>query len=244
MKKAFGFLAVLAASAVMMCASAYAAVYSAGGTTSSPGETVTIPVKIAPAADETSTSVNGYAVELTYDSSVLTPVKSDSADVLGADCYATTDLGTGVLVADVVDVADTTKDKVVVAWADANKQDITAETVLANVTFTVNSEATVKSTDIEVKVLAAATDATTNDTTYTVANGTVTLGSDFLRGDANGDGVVDIMDATLIGQYTVSLATIQEENMLKADANADDSVDIMDATLVGQYTVGLATIPD
>lgn len=208
--KVKSIVGVLAATAAMslMCVSAHAATYSAGAETAKAGETVSIPVKVAPSDGESSVKVNGYVVEVSYDSTVLTPVVKGTDD-LGADCYATSAVDGGVFVADKVDVADTTTDKIVVGWADAAAKDFTAETVLANVDFVINASTTVKSTPIGVKVIQAATDANTLDTTYTVAEGEVTLGSDFLRGDADGNGVVEGSDALLIKQYIVGTGTIK-----------------------------------
>ena len=240
MKKALSFLIAIGAMS-LMCVGVQAAQYSAGAETAKAGENVSIPVKVAPSTAGTSETVNGYAVELTYDSTVLTPVQKGT-DLAGGNCYAESAMTGGVLVADVVDVADSTTDKVVVAWADANPATISAETVLANVEFTVNANASVPSTPIGVKVIQVAKDATTLDTTYTVAEGSVTLGSDFLRGDADGNGTVEIADALLIQQYRAGTGNISEENMEAADADANSTVEIADALLIQQYRAGTGVI--
>jgi hypothetical protein len=58
------------------------------------------------------------------------------------------------------------------------------------------------------------------------------------RGDANGNGTVDIVDALLIAQYYVGL---NPSGFIagNADANCSGSIDIVDALLVAQYYVGL-----
>ncbi len=58
------------------------------------------------------------------------------------------------------------------------------------------------------------------------------------RGDANGNGTVDIVDALLIAQYYVGLnpSGFVASN---ADANCSGTIDIVDALLVAQYYVGL-----
>ncbi|NLE89556.1 MAG: hypothetical protein GX602_01260 [Dehalococcoidales bacterium] len=66
----------------------------------------------------------------------------------------------------------------------------------------------------------------------------------FLRGDANNDGIVDIFDAMYIAQYTVDLREIEELNILNAasvmqDGVIGDKIDIFDAMYIAQYTVDL-----
>jgi arabinoxylan arabinofuranohydrolase len=60
------------------------------------------------------------------------------------------------------------------------------------------------------------------------------------RGDVNGSGTVDIVDALLIAQYYVGLnpSGFVASN---ADVNCSSTVDIVDALLVAQYYVGLVT---
>ena len=57
------------------------------------------------------------------------------------------------------------------------------------------------------------------------------------EGDASGDGLVNIIDAMFIAQYTVSLRTIEGDCLLAADATSDGTVNILDAMHIAQYTV-------
>ena len=68
-----------------------------------------------------------------------------------------------------------------------------------------------------------------------VATGIITVGSDQLYGDVNGDGLVDIDDALLIARYDAQLVTLTEQQLAVADVNGDGSVDIDDALLIAQY---------
>ena len=54
-------------------------------------------------------------------------------------------------------------------------------------------------------------------------------------GDANGDGNVDAIDATLILQQYAGIATIQSNFTANADVNKDGNIDAIDATLILQY---------
>ena len=65
---------------------------------------------------------------------------------------------------------------------------------------------------------------------------------DCLWGDANHDGNVDAMDATLVLQYSVdTLADGQFFCTKRTDVNGDGNIDAMDATLILQHSVGTIT---
>ncbi len=58
---------------------------------------------------------------------------------------------------------------------------------------------------------------------------------DKVTGDADGDGVVNIKDATLIQKYISGLATADEINTELADCDADGEITIKDATNIQKY---------
>ena len=60
-------------------------------------------------------------------------------------------------------------------------------------------------------------------------------GSNYDFGDVNRDGVVDIMDATLIQKYEVEKAELDDEQLLLGDVNGDGFVDILDATIIQKF---------
>lgn len=62
-------------------------------------------------------------------------------------------------------------------------------------------------------------------------------------GDANGDGMVDILDSTEIQKYAAEKIDLTEEQFELADINEDGYVDVMDALLVQKYVVGAYDIP-
>ena len=246
LKSVFGALVAFGAMA-LMAVGVQAATYSAGAVSPSEG-IAEVPVIVTPSESESSVSVNGYIMKLTYDKTKVTPQVSATKDATGADCYAT--VGTDFAGANTVLVSDKTatdgnNETLAVAWASSTPVSVTAASTMAFVDFAV-AEGTTGDIPITVELTALTSDGSTDTaSTATVANGTITINAEkFLRGDANGDGVVDIKDATLIGQSTVGLGIIAEENKLKADANADGVIDIKEATLIGQYTVGLGVIPD
>jgi gluconolactonase len=61
-----------------------------------------------------------------------------------------------------------------------------------------------------------------------------------IKGDANSNGTIDIIDALLIAQYYVGLNPANF-NSANADVNCSGGADIVDALLVARYYVGLVT---
>ncbi|MDO5733966.1 MAG: dockerin type I domain-containing protein [Eubacteriales bacterium] len=58
-----------------------------------------------------------------------------------------------------------------------------------------------------------------------------------IRGDVNGDGVVDITDAKLISQYLVGRAELSQAQLLAMDANGDGSGDLLDARRILDFVL-------
>ena len=63
-------------------------------------------------------------------------------------------------------------------------------------------------------------------------------------GDANGDGVVDIFDATDIQKFAAEKIIFTDEQFELADINKDGYVDVMDALLVQKHVIGKYDIPE
>ena len=76
-----------------------------------------------------------------------------------------------------------------------------------------------------------ATTTTTKPTTATTAT-TATTPTELL-GDVNGDGVVDVKDATLIQKYVSKMAVTM--NTKVADVNKDGQINIKDTTIIQKY---------
>ena len=63
-------------------------------------------------------------------------------------------------------------------------------------------------------------------------------GSDKLIGDANGDGVVDVLDAATIQKYAAGKTNLSADQLYVADVNNDNNVDVLDAAQIQKYSVG------
>ncbi len=58
---------------------------------------------------------------------------------------------------------------------------------------------------------------------------------EFAVGDSNGDGKIDIKDATTIQKCIAKITALTPQQQKAADANCDGKVDINDATLIQKY---------
>lgn len=61
----------------------------------------------------------------------------------------------------------------------------------------------------------------------------------FIKGDVNGDGTVEICDATMIQEHVAERIILTEEQKKAADTNGNGVVDITDATLIQKYIAEL-----
>ena len=87
---------------------------------------------------------------------------------------------------------------------------------------------------------------TLNDTNYTLdeasVDGVLTIKKRlYMIGDANSDGVVDVLDAAVIQKYSVGKANLTADQLYVADVNNDNNVDVLDAAQIQKYSVGKIT---
>ena len=63
--------------------------------------------------------------------------------------------------------------------------------------------------------------------------------SKVLKGDVNGDGLINIVDATEIQKYLADICELDETAKKSADFNEDSTVNVVDATDIQKYLVNL-----
>lgn len=232
---------VLASTMVIgSCVCANAATFTAGSENATAGNVVSVPITVAPSAGETSTDVNAYAIAISYDSSVLTPVVKGT-DEVGDNTYATVgdSFNSGVLTADLKD-NETGNDEVLIGWAAASPVNVTEASTLATVDFTVNANAT-GSTDVKVAVAQVANSASAlaDESTIEAASGTITIDTAFIYGDANGNGKVDSDDVSLTAQSSLSLLEFTSTQLKACDVNGNGKIDSDDVSYIAQKSLGL-----
>ena len=59
------------------------------------------------------------------------------------------------------------------------------------------------------------------------------------RGDCGLDGVVDVIDATLVQRHMATISTLENKCLPFADADFDGSISVLDATYIQRYVAGL-----
>lgn len=75
-----------------------------------------------------------------------------------------------------------------------------------------------------------------------ISGGTVTVeAATYLYGDIDGNGEVDLYDATLIMRYAVGLITLDDAAVARGNVSGDTLTDLYDATLIQRYAVGIIT---
>lgn len=62
-----------------------------------------------------------------------------------------------------------------------------------------------------------------------------------LLGDVNGDGKVNVKDATLIQKAAAKIIELTDEEQLRADVNADSKVNVKDATAIQKFAAKIET---
>lgn len=63
-------------------------------------------------------------------------------------------------------------------------------------------------------------------------------GTDVLKGDTNGDGIVNVRDVTLLQKYLVDEVSIDQIIIEACDTNEDGTINIRDATYMQRYIAG------
>ena len=236
---------VLASTMVIgSCVCANAATFTAGSENATAGGVVSVPITVAPSAGETSTDVNAYAIAISYDSSVLTPVVKGT-DEVGDNTYATVgdSFNSGVLTADLKD-NETGDDEVLIGWAAASPVNVTEASTLATVDFTVNANAT-GSTDVKVVVAQVANSASAlaDASTIEAASGTVTVDTATgLLGDVNNDGDITMADANAVVRHVANIELIAVDRQQYADVNKDGGITMADANAVVRHVANIETI--
>lgn len=230
-------LTLSVATIVSSAVAAQAADFTVGTENGEKGKEVEIPVVVPSGA-----SINGYALKISYDSTVLTPVKYDT-DATSADRFAEAGTGftDGVLVADLIDNTGDT-DEIAIGWANGSAVTTTGEAVV-KVKFAVASNTTVTSTPVEATMVQFAENADSLSTNYTVVAGAVVLGGDVLYGDVDLNNAVEATDANLVLRHSVSQNVLTDPLALQAaDVDGNGKVEATDANYILRRVVNASVV--
>lgn len=122
----------------------------------------------------------------------------------------------------------TAKPTVQPTTAKATVQPTTAKATVQPTTAKATQPATVQPTTVQATTAPVTTQPSNdnnNDTPYMI-------------GDVNLDGHVDVIDATEISKYIVSISTLSDVQRELADYNHDGEINIVDATEIQKFVVG------
>lgn len=64
---------------------------------------------------------------------------------------------------------------------------------------------------------------------------------DYISGDVNNDGTVNVLDATELQKYVAELSTLSDEQLAVADINGDGKISVLDATEIQKYVAEIIT---
>ena len=109
---------------------------------------------------------------------------------------------------------------------------------ILKITFKAADNATLATTNVAISDIHMSVANSTADATQADTEASVTV-SEFIKGDVNGDGEIDILDATMTLYAAVGKPV--DLNRAAADVNGDNEVDIVDATMILYYSVGKIT---
>lgn len=62
---------------------------------------------------------------------------------------------------------------------------------------------------------------------------------EFLVGDVNGDGLINVLDAVSVSRHVLQLDLLSGEAGIRADVNQDGTINVRDINLIVQYALGL-----
>lgn len=118
----------------------------------------------------------------------------------------------------------------VVVTVNSTSYETKADAVTGAYTVTVPS---LSGTD-RVTVSATKNSLASEQTSTTVAEGPIS-GDQYIVGDVDGNGSINLMDALLISRHNLQLETLTGVNLAAADVNTDSSVNLADSVLIQKY---------
>ena len=124
-----------------------------------------------------------------------------------------------------------------ISWFSSDSQNKTDSGTLAKLYFRIKGNALLSRVNISYNPENVFNNALQNQT-FSTKNGWV-LAGDAKIGDTNGDGSVNISDATEVQKHLAQLLTLSGDRLKAADADGDGVVNISDATHIQKYLAQL-----
>lgn len=174
-------------------------------------------------------TVSSFIAQLKFDKEMLAVTKIEQ---LGGFAV----LAAGATIDPVLSTPDEANDRSLVGVGFVRGSDKTHEAgEFLRVTFQAKAAG---NTAISLHEDSDGTDGYTGD----ISGDTVTVeAATYLYGDIDGNGEVDLYDATLIMRYAVGLITLDDAAVARGNVSGDTLTDLYDATLIQRYAVGIIT---
>ena len=141
------------------------------------------------------------------------------------------------LFSDDISTGNTKTNPLRISWFSSDSQNKTDSGTLAKLYFRIKGNALLSRVNISYNPENVFNNALQNQT-FSIKNGWV-LAGDAKIGDTNGDGSVNISDATEVQKHLAQLITLSGDRLKAADADGDGVVNISDATHIQKYLAQL-----
>ena len=141
------------------------------------------------------------------------------------------------LFSDAISTGDIKINPLRISWYASDSQNKTDSGTLAKLYFRILGNASLSRVNISYNPENVFNNALQNQT-FSIKNGWV-LAGDAKIGDTNGDGSVNISDATEVQKHLAQLLTLSGDRLKAADADGDGVVNISDATHIQKYLAQL-----
>ena len=141
------------------------------------------------------------------------------------------------LFSDDISTGNTKTNPLRISWFSSDSQNKTDSGTLAKLYFRIKGNALLSRVNISYNPENVFNNALQNQT-FSIKNGWV-LAGDAKIGDTNGDGSVNISDATEVQKHLAQLLTLSGDRLKAADADGDGVVNISDATHIQKYLAQL-----
>ena len=202
------------ASAVSRAVSGTAPTFAVSRASAMAGQTVTVDLRVV-----NNPGIVALRANVTYDPAVLAPIEMVEQDFVGAT------------------FGPLTNNPLTAIWVDAINPDVTTDGVVARITFAVSADAAAG----EYPLLVGITDpediynANEETVTFAMTHGAVAV-VDYVPGDANMDGKVNVRDLGCLQQYLNGWGV--EIHLDASDVNGDGKVNVRDLGRIQQHLNG------
>ena len=184
------------------------------------GNTVSVDVAV-----DNNPGVASMVLKLHYDSEYMTITEVNDGGILGATLHSD----------------DLALNPYILTWAnDTAEENITANGVIATLTFTLAEDAPVDTYPVWVSYDNSAYDifdVNLDPVEFATVDGEIRV-VDYILGDVNDDGSINALDRAVLARYLSKWIGYEQINTMAADVNCDGRVNTLDRAILARYISG------